>query len=334
MSIHRDKEAGCYRFEFDRRIEGQRIRVRKRLPKTWSRAQADAFDRQEGARLYALATGVEKPEAGIEQAVELYLAERVPQLKHGHRVTQELALVFWAYIGQPMSQLPEVCARIRKEARREDGEPLAPATIRNRIRYLTSACRWAWKHHALCEHDPAARVQVPQVNNERQVYTDRTGMLLLAKATSCRQTRALIRIGFYSGMRLSEIFEAAVDTERWLFKLPDTKNGEPRWVPIHPRIRRCVQLLPFTTPRSTLEKRWRAARAAVQMDHLHFHDLRHSTASEMINAGVDLYTVGAVLGHKAAQSTKRYAHLATDTLGDALLRVGRKVPPAGTAKAA
>ena len=60
------------------------------------------------------------------------------------------------------------------------------------------------------------------------------------------------------------------------------------------------------------------------MGHLHFHDLRHSTASEMINAKVDLFTVGAVLGHKSTQSTKRYAHLATHTLANALDRVGKK----------
>ena len=31
----------------------------------------------------------------------------------------------------------------------------------------------------------------------------------------------------------------------------------------------------------------------------------------MINAGVDLYSMCGVLGHKSAVSTKRYSHLAT-----------------------
>jgi integrase len=47
-----------------------------------------------------------------------------------------------------------------------------------------------------------------------------------------------------------------------------------------------------------------ACRAAGVKD-LHFHDLRHSAASEMVNAGVPLHTVGAVLGHRDARSTKR-----------------------------
>ncbi|WP_369823775.1 tyrosine-type recombinase/integrase [Collimonas sp. OK242] len=62
------------------------------------------------------------------------------------------------------------------------------------------------------------------------------------------------------------------------------------------------------------------------LGYLHFHDLRHSAASSMINEGVDLYTVGAVLGHKSPSSTKRYAHLATESLREAIGRIGQKIP--------
>jgi len=322
MSIHRDKEHGCWRFEFDRVIEGKgRVRARKRLPKKWTRAEADAFDGEETRRLYKLATGIEKPVAGIEQAVALYLRHQLPNLKSRVGIGHYLALTYWAYRGRPITALAEVCAAIEEQYAGE----LAPATIRNRIRYLTAACRWAWKKRHICEHDPAARGTGPADSNERQVYTDRAFMLLIAQAAPCRETRAMIRIGFYSGMRVAEIRRATVDGG--VFKLPDTKNGDPRWVPIHPRIRCCVGYLPFTSARSTLDKRWALARDAVGMGHLHFHDLRHSTASEMINGGVDLYTVGAVLGHKSAQSTRRYAHLATTALEAALGKVGQKTPP-------
>jgi len=48
----------------------------------------------------------------------------------------------------------------------------------------------------------------------------------------------------------------------------------------------------------------------------------------MINAGIDLFTVGGVLGHKSVVSTKRYSHLVTDRLAAAVGRIGqkRKVP--------
>ena len=48
------------------------------------------------------------------------------------------------------------------------------------------------------------------------------------------------------------------------------------------------------------------------------HDLRHSAASFMINAGIDLFAVGKVLGHADHQSTMRYSHLANDTLMQAV----------------
>ena len=117
-----------------------------------------------------------------------------------------------------------------------------------------------------------------------------------------------------------------------MFILPDTKNGNPRHVPAHPKIWVCMK---YRMPdKSTLSRHFRDARKAMDMDWLHFHDLRHSAASEMINQQVDLYTVGAVLGHKSAQSTKRYAHLATHSLRDAVARIGKKSPTTQKKRAA
>ena len=45
--------------------------------------------------------------------------------------------------------------------------------------------------------------------------------------------------------------------------------------------------------------------------------LRHSFASFLVNEGVSLYVVQALLGHANARTTQRYAHLASDTLTDA-----------------
>lgn len=331
MPIYRDKARGRLVFEFDRHIEGRRIRTRKVLPKAWTRSQADAFDRTESAKLYALATGVERPEPLIEAAVDVYLSERVPGLKSAKNIENELLQMYWAYQGKPMSALPDVCKTYAELAVKDNGDPLAPATLRNRLRYLTSACRYGWKYHGMGDHDPAARVIVPTVRNERRHFIDRAAMLLLARACKHRPSRAAIRIAFYSGMRMGEIRAREVDGD--LFLLADTKNGEPRHVPIHPRIRCCASMA--MPDQSTISRYFRAAREAVGMDWLHFHDLRHSAASEMINREIDLYTVGAVLGHKSAQSTKRYAHLAIASLRKAVGEIGKKSPttPAKEAEA-
>ena len=58
---------------------------------------------------------------------------------------------------------------------------------------------------------------------------------------------------------------------------------------------------------------------------LRIHDLRHSAASFMINAGIDLFAVGKVLGHADHKSTMRYSHLANDTLLAAVEAGARKM---------
>jgi integrase len=237
MPIYQDKARGRLVFEFDRYIHGHRIRARHLLPKGWSRAQADTFDRRESARLYAVATGVEGARHSIDAAVARYLSDHAPSLKHAKNLLIELRAMREWFEGRPMQDLPAVCAEYLAAQRRH----LAPATIRNRIAYLRAACRWAWKHHGMAESDPGARIVSPAVNNGRQVYLDRGQMLALAKACGHKGARAMIRVAWYSGMRLGEIERATPDFKAGVLVLTDSKNGEPRHVPMHPRILTCLR---------------------------------------------------------------------------------------------
>ena len=47
-----------------------------------------------------------------------------------------------------------------------------------------------------------------------------------------------------------------------------------------------------------------------------FHDIRHSFATRLTQAGVDLYKISKLLGHKDIKVTQRYAHHCPDSLRD------------------
>jgi site-specific recombinase XerD len=65
------------------------------------------------------------------------------------------------------------------------------------------------------------------------------------------------------------------------------------------------------------------------MTDFHFHDLRHTYATQMVQAGMDLYKVQRLLGHKSPLMTQRYAHHYPEDLRDGVeaLDVGRAVSP-------
>ena len=315
MPIRWDTRNKRWRFEFDRVLQGQRHRLSRLLPRGWSQAQADAYDRQEAARLYALASGIQQRQPLVDEAVALYLRDKTA-LKSYKATAEHLAAIAWAYAGKTMDQLPEVAREVSATT------DVAAATKRNRLAVLKAAARWAWKAHGLVAEDPTARMQLPKVNNERQVYISRLDMLRVCRACTHWQTQVAIRVAFYSGLRLGELYAVQVDGSTLV--LHDTKNGDRRAIPAHPRIQHLLRFLPLTAPKITVQRAWQRARALVGLQHVTIHDLRHSAASEMVNAGVDLYTVGKVLGHRDSRSTQRYAHLKADTLSAAVGKIGAK----------
>jgi len=56
------------------------------------------------------------------------------------------------------------------------------------------------------------------------------------------------------------------------------------------------------------------------------HDLRHSFASFLVNAGRSLYELQKLLGHTQIKTTQRYAHLSQDSLLSAANVVSNLVP--------
>ena len=52
------------------------------------------------------------------------------------------------------------------------------------------------------------------------------------------------------------------------------------------------------------------------MSKCRFHDLRHTFATRLVQAGVDLYKVQKLMRHKSPIMTQRYAHHYPESLRD------------------
>ena len=73
---------------------------------------------------------------------------------------------------------------------------------------------------------------------------------------------------------------------------------------------------------TNINKSWDGITTAAKLTDFTFHDLRHSFASGLVMAGVDLNTVRELLGHADIKMTLRYAHLAPGKLADAVAKLG------------
>ncbi len=184
-----------------------------------------------------------------------------------------------------------------------------------------------------CDNNPVRAVPRRRFSNARERYLTATeaGRLRVAVEASLNpQLKHIVWLLLLTGARVSELLRAEwrhVDLERRAWLIPTSKTGKPRHVPLSqaaidiidqlPRFDGCPYLVPnpeTKLPFVTLKRAWQTARREARLGDLRIHDLRHSAASFMINAGIDLYAVGKVLGHADHKSTMRYSHLANETL--------------------
>ena len=131
-----------------------------------------------------------------------------------------------------------------------------------------------------------------------------------------------------------------VDFERQCLRLPDSKTGAKIIYLNAPALEVLAGLPRISAntfvisgkgkgkPLVGIDKFWLCVRASAGLKDVRLHDLRHSFASMGVLGGLGLPIIGAILGHKHASTTARYAHLSADPIRAANDVVGRRIATA------
>lgn len=151
---------------------------------------------------------------------------------------------------------------------------------------------------------------------------------------------AIVRLLAFTGARRSEIATLKwreVDLERGALRLETSKTGQ-KALNLSPGAAAILAGLtpvsgtPFVFPASRgagnyqgVAKVWIKARDRAGLADVRLHDLRHTFASFGAGGGFGLPVIGALLGHRHAATTARYAHLADDPLRKANDWIGGEI---------
>lgn len=213
-----------------------------------------------------------------------------------------------------------------KRVKQPDGSiapAYTPATINRSLGAMTKGLRLAWESDRIPENYGAKVKRLPE-NNQREVFlsVDEVGKL----AAACSpQVATAVWVALLTGARRGEVCKIRTEdigADTITIPRSHTKKLKPKVVPIVPALRPHLKALPLAINYEGVKTGFRRAREAVGMEHVHFHDLRHSCASILIGLGVDLYTVSKILGHGSISTTQRYAHLQVEQQRAALEKLG------------
>ncbi len=202
------------------------------------------------------------------------------------------------------------------------------------MRYIFNlALRWDVQG---VKFNPTKNVPLLPENNKRERYLRQEEAKALYTAV-CKSANPMLRfivpMLILTGARKREVLDAKwedFDFESRLWRIPTTKLGKPRHVPLSdgaisilesiPRLDNCPWVFANSAtgkPFVSFFSAWDTARRSAGLADVRIHDLRHSFASLLINSGRTLYEVQKLLGHTQVRTTQRYAHLAPETLLDA-----------------
>jgi len=230
-----------------------------------------------------------------------------------------------------------------KTACREKG--LAPASIRYRLAVLRHAFNIATREWEWVTENPVTKVKMEKINNARDRWLTHEEEKKLLDACVIYVTRKdnikvphywlqeIVIFALNTGMRQDEILSLRwpdVDLFRKTTTVMRSKNGEKRTIPTNQKVFELLKVKAkvrdirdnhvFPSEAGTkihdrnLRRGFYAALEKAGITDFKFHDLRHTFATRLVQANVDLYTVSKLLGHKDIKMSQRYAHHCPESL--------------------
>jgi len=194
------------------------------------------------------------------------------------------------------------------------------------------------------QENPFNKIKTPKVTKSFPVYLSEAELIHIINKTDDQLLKNIFTTAFFTGMRLNEILNMKwnwIDFSQDIITVKNsddfkTKSKRERIIPIHQKVKSIfLNYFPLgNQPKNDLifyrkknvklngefiSKQFKVAlRAAELNDDIHFHNLRHSFASNLVQRGVNLYVVKELLGHENIKTTQVYSHLTQSSLSNAV----------------
>jgi len=211
---------------------------------------------------------------------------------------------------------------------------LKPKTVCSYLGHLSGffqrAVEWGY-----LSSNPCRGVQRPKVPKALPIFLEASEIdRLLTAADGNLDLVRFLALGIFAGLRSGEITACRwewLDWQRGTLTVGDVhftpKSGKPRVIPIHSRLRMLLKpyrehgyliapkaLRRIQRGRVSLRKAFSSAVKRGDVKPISPHNLRHTFAASLVQAGRSLYEVQALLGHSDPRTTQIYAHLAPDRI--------------------
>ena len=199
-------------------------------------------------------------------------------------------------------------------------------TINRKISTLQKSLRLAHKEGKLKAMPFFDRE--PEGENRIRWFTDDEEEAILKTLESWGDQDMIdaVIVSLDTGLRAGELVRIEKkDIDKMGLHIPISKNEHPRLIPLTSRARKILEdrmsddedrVFAFTN--YWYRDRWDRLRHILKLDDAPWHTLRHTTASRLVQKGVQLVVVKEIMGHKSIATTMRYAHLQPANLVDAI----------------